>query len=74
MPVSDCACIHMNTELTDRYTVECLSPDGSKAVPYESSFTVEVLLQILSSVAHLSSISPPLSSTNQPLFEKERAQ
>ena len=66
---------NMNTELTDRYIVEYLSPDGSKAVPYESSFTVEeVLLQTLSSVAHSSSISPPLSSANQPLFEKERAQ
>ena len=66
---------NMNTKLTDRYVVEYVSPDGSRAVPYESSFTVEeVLLQSLASVAHSSSVSLPLSSGNQPLFEKDRLQ
>ena len=66
---------NMNTKLTDRYIVEYVSPDGSRAIPYESSFTVEeVLLQTLASVAHSSSISPPLPSANQPQFEKERTQ
>ena len=66
---------NMNTKLTDRYIAEYVSPDGSRAVPYESSFTVEeVLLQTLASVAHSSSVSLPLSSGNQPLFEKDRLQ
>ena len=64
---------NMNSELTDRYTVEYLSPDGPIAVPYESSFTVEeVMLQALSSVSY--STTPPLSSTSQQMFEKERIQ
>ncbi len=66
---------NMNTNLTDCYVVEYVSPDGSRAVPYESSFTVEeVLLQTLASVAHSSSVSLPVSSGNQPQFEKERLQ
>lgn len=66
---------NMNTKLTDRYIVEYVSPDGPRAVPYESSFTVEeVLLQTLASVAHSSSVSLPLPSANQPLFEKDRLQ
>ena len=66
---------NMKTKLTDRYIVEYVSPDGSRAIPYESSFTVEeVLLQTLASVAHSSSFSLPLPSDNQPLFEKERLQ
>ena len=65
----------LNTELTDRYIVEYLSPDGSKAVPYESSFTVEeVLLQALSSVSYSSSVTPPSVPATQQLFEKERVQ
>lgn len=49
----------LNECLEDRYTVEYMSPDGSKAIPYLSSFTVEeVLFQALSSV---SCSSPPSS-------------
>ena len=63
---------NMNIELTDRYTVEYLCPDGSKAVPYESSFTVEeVMLQALSSVSH--SVTQVPSSATQHLFEEERS-